>query len=160
MHDFLDDDRLVDKGLRNYWGYNTTNFFAPAARYARTDDGGQVAEFKSMVKALHAAGLEVILDVVYNHTSEGNGMGPMLSFKGIDNPTYYRLVEDDPRYYMDYTGTGNTLNARHPQTLKLIVDSLRYWAQGDARRRLSGSTSPRRSRAARRRSVSSRASST
>ncbi len=129
VHDFLDDDRLVEKGLRNYWDYNTTNFFSPAARYACTDAGGQVAEFKSMVKTLHAAGLEVILDVVYNHTSEGNHMGPMLSFKGIDNPTYYRLVEDDARHYMDYTGTGNTLNARHPQTLKLIVDSLRYWAQ-------------------------------
>ncbi len=129
IHEFLDDKTLVEKGLRNYWGYNTTNFFAPTARYASSgDQGGQIAEFKQMVKILHREGIEVILDVVYNHTSEGNHMGPMLSFKGIDNPTYYRLVEDQPRYYMDYTGTGNSLNVRHPQVLKLIMDSLRYWA--------------------------------
>jgi glycogen operon protein len=129
VHDFLDDKHLIDKGLRNYWGYNTTNYFAPAARYSSSGDTGeQVAEFKSMVKALHREGIEVILDVVYNHTSEGNHMGPMLSFRGIDNATYYRLVQDDPRYYMDYTGTGNSLNVRHPQVLKLIMDSLRYWA--------------------------------
>jgi glycogen operon protein len=129
VHDFLDDKHLIDKGLRNYWGYNTTNYFAPAARYSSSGDTGeQVSEFKSMVKALHREGIEVILDVVYNHTSEGNHMGPMLSFRGIDNATYYRLVQDDPRYYMDYTGTGNSLNVRHPQVLKLIMDSLRYWA--------------------------------
>jgi isoamylase len=129
IHDFLDDKSLVDKGLRNYWGYNTTNFFAPAARYSSSGGkGGQIAEFKQMVKVLHREGIEIILDVVYNHTSEGNHMGPMLSFKGIDNATYYRLVEDDKRFYMDYTGTGNTLNVRHPQVLKLIMDSLRYWA--------------------------------
>jgi glycogen operon protein len=128
VHDFLDDKRLVDMGLRNYWGYNTTNFFSPAARYASSGDlGGQVNEFKSMVKALHREGIEVILDVVYNHTSEGNHLGPMLSFRGVDNTTYYRLVSDNPRYYMDYTGTGNSLNVRHPQVLKLIMDSLRYW---------------------------------
>jgi isoamylase len=128
VHDFLDDKHLVDRGLKNYWGYNTTNFFAPAARYASGgDSGNQVAEFKTMVKTLHKEGLEVILDVVYNHTSEGNHMGPMLSFRGVDNPTYYRLVADNLRYYMDYTGTGNSLNVRHPQVLKLIMDSLRYW---------------------------------
>jgi glycogen operon protein len=130
VHDFLDDKSLIDKGLTNYWGYNTTNFFAPDARYSSSGDGGyQVAEFKSMVKALHREGIEVILDVVYNHTSEGNHMGPMLSFRGVDNPTYYRLVQDQPRYYMDYTGTGNSLNVRHPQVLKLIMDSLRYWVE-------------------------------
>jgi glycogen operon protein len=130
VHDFLDDKSLIDKGLTNYWGYNTTNFFAPDARYSSSGDlGYQVAEFKSMVKALHREGIEVILDVVYNHTSEGNHMGPMLSFRGVDNPTYYRLVQDQPRYYMDYTGTGNSLNVRHPQVLKLIMDSLRYWVE-------------------------------
>jgi glycogen operon protein len=128
IHDILDDKHLVDRGLRNYWGYNTTNFFSPDARYASSGDmGSQVAEFKQMVKTLHREGIEVILDVVYNHTSEGNHMGPMLSFRGVDNPTYYRLVNDNPRYYMDYTGTGNSLNVRHPQVLKLIMDSLRYW---------------------------------
>ncbi len=130
VHSFLDDKMLVERGLRNYWGYNTLNFFAPEARYSSSGDmGGQVAEFKSMVKVLHREGIEVILDVVYNHTSEGNHLGPMLSFRGIDNPTYYRLVTDQPRYYMDYTGTGNSLNVRHPQVLKLIMDSLRYWVQ-------------------------------
>lgn len=129
IHDFLDDKVLMDRGLKNYWGYNTTNFFAPAARYSAAGDAGsQVAEFKSMVKAMHRQGLEVILDVVYNHTSEGNHLGPMLSFRGVDNLTYYRVTPDNPRYYMDYTGTGNTLNVRHPQVLRLIMDSLRYWA--------------------------------
>ena len=128
VHDFLDDKILVDKGLRNYWGYNTTNFFSPEAWYSSSGNRGQqIGEFKTMVRELHRAGIEVILDVVYNHTSEGNQMGPTLSFRGIDNPTYYRLVPDQPRYYMDYTGTGNTLNMRHPQVLKMVMDSLRYW---------------------------------
>jgi isoamylase len=128
VHDFLDDKHLLDKGLRNYWGYNTTNFFSPAARYGGSGEmGQQIGEFKTMVRELHRANIEVILDVVYNHTSEGNHMGPTLSFRGIDNSTYYRLVSDNPRYYMDYTGTGNTLNMRHPQVLKMVMDSLRYW---------------------------------
>jgi glycogen operon protein len=130
VHAFLTDKHLAEKGLSNYWGYNTTNFFSPDARYSGSGDlGGQVAEFKTMVKAFHREGIEVILDVVYNHTAEGNHMGPMLSFRGIDNPTYYRLVGDQQRYYMDYTGTGNSLNVRHPQVLKLIMDSLRYWIE-------------------------------
>ena len=128
VHAFLDDRHLLEKGLRNYWGYNTINFFAPEARYASSRHAnGQVTEFKQMVKTLHAAGIEVILDVVYNHTAEGNHLGPTLSFRGIDNASYYRLVPEDPRFYMDYTGTGNTLNAVHPQVLQLIMDSLRYW---------------------------------
>ena len=132
VHQFVQDSTLLDKGLRNYWGYNTLAFFAPQASYAATATNGQslgqqVQEFKGMVKAMHAAGIEVILDVVYNHTAEGNHLGPTLSFKGIDNPAYYRLVEDDQRYYMDYTGTGNSLNVRHPHSLQLIMDSLRYW---------------------------------
>jgi isoamylase len=128
VHDFLDDKHLVERGLTNYWGYNTTNYFSPEARYSSSGDlGAQVADFKAMVKVLHREGIEVIIDVVYNHTSEGNHLGPMLSFRGIDNPTYYRLVADNPRYYMDYTGTGNSLNVRHPQVLKLIMDNLRYW---------------------------------
>jgi glycogen operon protein len=129
VHQFIQDKTLLDKGLRNYWGYNTLGFFAPHADYAATGraPGQQVQEFKSMVKALHAAGIEVILDVVYNHTAEGNHLGPTLSMKGIDNPAYYRLVEDDPQYYMDYTGTGNSLNVRNPHPLQLIMDSLRYW---------------------------------
>ena len=128
IHEMVDDGHLIDRGLRNYWGYNTLGYFAPAARYSSSGDrGGQVREFKRMVKALHAAGIEVILDVVYNHTCEGNHLGPSLSFKGICNTTYYRTMEDDPRHYMDYTGTGNSLNVRHPQVLKLIMDSLRYW---------------------------------
>ncbi|WP_089896916.1 glycogen debranching protein GlgX [Chitinophaga arvensicola] len=127
VHHFVADRHLVDKGLTNYWGYNSIGFFAPDARYAASGTcGEQVAEFKEMVKALHAAGIEVILDVVYNHTAEGNHLGPTLSFKGVDNAVYYRLT-DDKRYYMDYTGTGNTLNARLPNVLRLIMDSLRYW---------------------------------
>ena len=128
VHAFGSGKHLVDMGLTNYWGYNTINFFAPDARYSSAGDrGGQVREFKEMVKALHQAGIEVILDVVYNHTAEGNQLGPTLSYRGIDNASYYRLVEDDPRFYMDYTGTGNTLNARNPQALQLVMDSLRYW---------------------------------
>ncbi len=128
VHQFVHDKVLVDRGLRNYWGYNTLNYFSPESQYATSgDSGAQVPEFKAMVKALHREGIEVILDVVYNHTAEGNQLGPMLSFRGIDNPTYYKLVPDNPRYYMDYTGTGNSLNVRHPQVLKLIMDSLRYW---------------------------------
>ncbi|WP_290660597.1 glycogen debranching protein GlgX [Aquabacterium sp.] len=124
VHAFIDDQRLVESGLRNYWGYNTIGFFAPEMRYSAT---GSINEFKQMVKDVHAAGLEVILDVVYNHTAEGNHMGPTLCFKGIDNATYYRLSPEDPRYYVDYTGTGNTLNSHHPVVLRLIMDSLRYW---------------------------------
>ncbi|MDP3892598.1 glycogen debranching protein GlgX [Nocardioides sp.] len=128
VHQFVHDNTLLEKGLRNYWGYNTLGFFAPHAEYASVrEDGLQVQEFRSMVKALHAEGIEVILDVVYNHTAEGNHLGPMLSLRGIDNPAYYRLVEDDRQHYMDYTGTGNTLNVRHPHSLQLIMDSLRYW---------------------------------
>ena len=119
---------LTDKGLKNYWGYDSLNYFAPYSGYsADKTPGGQVREFKAMVKALHKAGIEVILDVVYNHTGEGNHLGPTLSMRGVDNAAYYRLVEDDPRYYMDFTGCGNSLNVRHPQILKLIMDSLRYW---------------------------------
>ncbi len=128
VHDFLDDKTLLDKGLHNYWGYNTSNYFSPTARYCSSGDmGQQVGEFKTMVREFHRAGIEVILDVVYNHTSEGNQMGPTLSFRGIDNPTYYRLDLKNQRYYTDYTGTGNTLNMRHPQVLKMVMDSLRYW---------------------------------
>jgi len=128
VHHFIDEGNLVDKGLRDYWGYNTLGYFAPMARYSSSgDQGGQVREFKEMVKALHKAGIEVILDVVYNHTCEGNHMGPMLSWKGVDNATYYRLVQDNPQFYMDYTGTGNSLNVRNPQVLKMLMDSLRYW---------------------------------
>ena len=128
VHEFVDEGHLVDKGLVNYWGYNSLSFFAPAARYASSPGRGEhVREFKEMVKALHRAGIEVILDVVYNHTAEGSELGPTLSLRGIDNTTYYKLVPDQPRYYMNYTGTGNSLNARNPQVLKLIMDSLRYW---------------------------------
>jgi glycogen operon protein len=127
IHHFIDEGHLVDKGLTDYWGYNTLGFFAPMSRYSSAGDlGGQVNEFKQMVKAFHAAGIEVILDVVYNHTCEGNQLGPTLSWRGLCNSTYYRLM-DNPRYYMDYTGTGNTLNVRDPQVLKMIMDSLRYW---------------------------------
>ena len=115
-------------GLRNYWGYNTIGFFAPEAKYSSSGAmGEQVSEFKGMVRNLHAAGIEVILDVVYNHTGEGNHLGPTLSFRGVDNPAYYRLSPEDPRFYMDFTGTGNTFNLLHPRTLQLVMDSLRYW---------------------------------
>jgi len=127
VHHFVHDKFLADKDLANYWGYNTIGFFAPDIRYASsTDHGVQVTEFKQMVKELHKAGIEVILDVVYNHTAEGNQLGPTLSFRGIDNVSNYRLTEDK-RYYMDYTGTGNTLNAKMPNTMRMIMDSLRYW---------------------------------
>lgn len=127
IHHFVDDHHLVERGLSNYWGYNAIGFFAPDSRYATSSiHGEQVVEFKNMVKALHAAGIEVILDVVYNHTAEGNHMGPTLSFKGIDNAGYYRL-SDDKQFYFDFTGTGNTLNANLPNVLRLLMDSLRYW---------------------------------
>ena len=133
VHQFVHDDALVQRELRNYWGYNTIAFFAPHFGYAsagitgRPAPGAHVQEFKAMVRDLHAAGIEVILDVVYNHTAEGNHQGPTLSMRGIDNQAYYRLVDDQPQYYMDYTGTGNSLNVRQPHTLQLIMDSLRYW---------------------------------
>ena len=128
VHQFVHDSTLLEKGLRNYWGYNTIGFFAPHNGYSATGQlGQQVQEFKGMVRSLHDAGIEVILDVVYNHTAEGNHLGPTLSFKGIDNEAYYRLVDNDRQYYMDYTGTGNSLNVRHPHSLQLIMDSLRYW---------------------------------
>ncbi len=128
IHQFVADRHLVERGLTNYWGYSSIGFFAPDVRYAATGQlGHQVTEFKTMVKTLHQAGIEVILDVVYNHTAEGNHLGPTLGFRGIDNAAYYRLVEDDRRYYMDYTGCGNTLFMRHPRTLQMIMDSLRYW---------------------------------
>ena len=130
IHHFVHEPHLLERGLRNYWGYHSIGSFAPHAEYSSAGDGGgQVAEFKAMVKALHAAGLEVILDVVYNHTGEGNHLGPILSLKGIDNRAYYRVVEGDARHYMDYTGTGNSLNMRHPHSLQLVMDSLRYWVQ-------------------------------
>ncbi|HRH79538.1 MAG TPA: glycogen debranching protein GlgX [Thiobacillaceae bacterium] len=124
VHAFVDDRFLVTRGLTNYWGYNSIGFLAPDLRYSAS---GSIKEFKTMVKTLHAHGIEVILDVVYNHTAEGNHMGPTLSFRGIDNAAYYRLTPEDPRYYMDYTGCGNTLNMMHPRVLQLIMDSLRYW---------------------------------
>src|SRR3954467_7807751 len=128
VHHFANDSTLVDKGLSNYWGYNTIGFLAPDPKYSSNRaPGGQVQEFKAMVRALHEASIEVILDVVYNHTAEGNHMGPTLSMRGIDNAAYYRLVDDDKRYYLDYTGTGNSLNVGHPHSLQLIMDSLRYW---------------------------------
>ncbi len=128
VHQFVQDSTLLDKGLSNYWGYNTIGFLAPQNAYSAFGERGQqVQEFKAMVKSLHSAGIEVILDVVYNHTAEGNHLGPTLSFRGIDNAAYYRLVDDDKRYYMDYTGTGNSFNVRHPHSLQLIMDSLRYW---------------------------------
>jgi glycogen operon protein len=129
VHQFVVDRHLKEKGLTNYWGYNSIGFFAPDPRYAASPaDGAHVAEFRDMVRALHEADIEVILDVVYNHTAEGNHLGPTLCFRGLDNASYYRLVQDNPRYYMDYTGTGNTLNMVHPRTLQLLMDSLRYWA--------------------------------
>ncbi len=127
VQEFVDDPFLRARGLTNYWGYSTLGFFAPEQRYACGSRGEQVDEFRQMVKALHAAGIEVILDVVYNHTAEGNHLGPTLSLKGLDNPSYYRLVEDDPRHYWDTTGCGNSLNTTDPQALKLVMDSLRYW---------------------------------
>jgi glycogen operon protein len=128
VHQFAQDSLLLQRGLRNYWGYNSIGFFAPHNEYACSGTRGeQVKEFKGVVKALHRAGIEVILDVVYNHTAEGNHLGPVLSFKGIDNAAYYRTVADNRRYYMDYTGTGNTLNMMHPNVLQLLMDSLRYW---------------------------------
>ena len=127
-HQFIHDKHLVERGLRNYWGYNSIGYLVPHNEYSASGQTGQqVQEFKQMVKGLHEAGIEVILDVVYNHTAEGNHLGPILSFKGIDNAAYYRLMPDDRRYYMDYTGTGNSLNMRHPHVLQLIMDSLRYW---------------------------------
>jgi len=128
VHYFPQDKHLVDQGLRNYWGYNSIAYFAPHGGYAADKrPGAAVAEFKQMVKAMHQAGIEVILDVVYSHTAEGNEFGPVLCFKGIDNAYYYRLMEEDRRRYLDYTGTGNSLNMRHPHVLQLIMDSLRYW---------------------------------
>jgi isoamylase len=130
IHQFVHSQRLLDSGLRNYWGYDSIGFFAPHNEYSgRGQRGEQAHEFKAMVKALHRAGIEVFLDVVYNHTCEGNELGPMLSFKGIDNTAYYRTMADKPRYYMDYTGTGNSLNMRQPYMLQLLMDSLRYWIQ-------------------------------
>jgi len=128
IHHIADEHFLIDKGLTNYWGYSSIGYVAPHALYAATGTKGeQVREFKGMVKALHRAGIEVILDVVYNHTAEGNHLGPMLSFKGVDNKSYYRLMPDEPRFYMDFTGTGNSLNPVHPSVLRLIMDSLRYF---------------------------------
>jgi isoamylase len=128
VHHIADESFLFERDLTNYWGYSTIGYMAPHSEYAATGSHGeQVREFKGMVKALHRAGIEVILDVVYNHTAEGNHLGPMLSFKGIDNASYYRLMPDDPRFYMDFTGTGNSLNPVHPSVLRLIMDSLRYW---------------------------------
>ncbi|HVC25080.1 MAG TPA: glycogen debranching protein GlgX [Acidimicrobiales bacterium] len=128
VHQFVHEQHLVERGLRNYWGYNSICYLAPHADYSSAGSlGQQVQEFKQVVKTMHAAGIEVLLDVVYNHTAEGNHLGPMLSYKGIDNAAYYRLLAEDPRYYVDYTGTGNTLNVRHPHVLQLLMDSLRYW---------------------------------
>ncbi|WP_225410096.1 glycogen debranching protein GlgX [Stigmatella hybrida] len=130
IHASVDESFLTKKGLTNYWGYNTLGYFAPDARFSASGSrGGQVTEFKQMVKALHRAGIEVILDVVYNHTCEGNHLGPTLSFKGLDNAAYYRLTDKDPRYYLDFTGCGNSWNATHPYALKLVADSLRYWVE-------------------------------
>jgi isoamylase len=130
VHQFIHDRHLLDRGLRNYWGYNSIGYFAPHSLYAASGTAGeQVAEFKQMVKALHAAGIEVILDVVYNHTGEGSELGPTLSFRGIDNQSYYRLSPDDPRYYMDFTGCGNTLNLNNLHVLQLLMDSLRFWVE-------------------------------
>jgi isoamylase len=127
VHQFVVDRHLAERGLTNYWGYNSIGFFAPDVRYATRGLGNQVYEFKTMVKTLHAAGLEVILDVVYNHTGEGNHLGPTLSMKGIDNSAFYRLEPSNPRFYTDFTGTGNSLNMQHPRTIQLVMDSLRYW---------------------------------
>ncbi|MGI8475587.1 MAG: glycogen debranching protein GlgX, partial [Thermomicrobiales bacterium] len=130
VHAFIDDDFLVHRSLRNFWGYNTLGFFAPEARYSNGDDrGGQVRDFKETVKALHRAGFEVLLDVVYNHTAESNHLGATLSWRGIDNSVYYRLIKDEPRFYEDVTGTGNTVNLAHPHVLRMVMDSLRYWVE-------------------------------
>ncbi|MDY7229123.1 glycogen debranching protein GlgX [Hyalangium rubrum] len=130
IHALADEPFLTKKGLTNYWGYNTLGYFAPESRYSSSGSlGGQVTEFKQMVKALHRAGIEVLLDVVYNHTCEGNHMGPLLSFKGLDNAAYYRLSDKDPRFYLDFTGCGNSWNASHAYSLKLVADSLRYWVE-------------------------------
>ncbi len=128
VHTFIDDGHLIEKGLANYWGYNTIGFFAPDPRYA-ADVANSLREFKEMVARLHDAGLEVILDVVYNHTAEGNERGPTLSFKGIDNASYYRLLPDQKRYYINDTGTGNTVNLSHPRVMQMVTDSLRYWVE-------------------------------
>jgi glycogen operon protein len=127
VHQFVDDRHLVERGLSNYWGYNSIGFFAPHHAYGTRSVGQQVYEFKSMVKTLHRAGIEVILDVVYNHTAEGNHLGPTLSLRGIDNKAFYRLSPEDPRYYIDFSGTGNSLNMLHPRAIQLIMDSLRHW---------------------------------
>jgi isoamylase len=128
VHAHVDDKALVDRGLTNYWGYNSIGFFAPEGKYSSSGDlGSQVTEFKAMVRNLHVAGIEVILDVVYNHTAEGNHLGPTLGFRGIDNIAFYRLRTEKPRFYLDFTGTGNTFNLLHPRTLQLVMDSLRYW---------------------------------
>ena len=127
VHSFINDSYLLDKGLTNYWGYNSIGFFAPDPRYA-ADVANSLREFKEMVACVHEAGLELILDVVYNHTAEGNELGPTLSFKGIDNTSYYRLLPDKPRYYINDTGTGNTVNLSHPRVIQMVTDSLRYWA--------------------------------
>jgi glycogen operon protein len=126
VHTFLDDAHLLERGLSNYWGYNSIGFFAPDPRYA-ADRANSLREFKEMVARFHDAGLEVILDVVYNHTAEGNERGPTLSFRGIDNASYYRLIPDRKRYYINDTGTGNTLNLSHPRVIQMVTDSLRYW---------------------------------
>ena len=137
VHHIIDEHFLHEKGLTNYWGYSSIGFFAPHAGYAATGrHGEQVNEFKGMVKALHRAGIEVILDVVYNHTAEGNHLGPTLAFRGIDNASYYRLEPGDPRRYVDFTGTGNSLNPVHPSVLRMIMDSLRYWVLEMPRRRV------------------------
>lgn len=129
IHAFVDDAFLTGQGLRNYWGYSTLNYFTPEPRYGSSPDPlGQIGEFRSMVKSMHAAGIEVILDVVFNHTCEGNHLGPMLSWKGIDNRTYYRLESENSRFYTDFTGTGNTVDLSHPQVIKMVLDSMRYWA--------------------------------
>jgi glycogen operon protein len=127
VHQFVQDSRLLDRGLRNYWGYNSIGYLAPHNEYALRQNGEQVQEFKQLVKTMHEAGIEVILDVVYNHTAEGNHLGPILSLKGFDNAGYYRLSPENRRYFVDYTGTGNSMNMRHPHVLQLIMDSLRYW---------------------------------
>jgi glycogen operon protein len=129
VHHFASDRHLVEQGLSNYWGYNSIGFFAPHVGYATEGSQQQVSEFKSMVRTLHRAGIEVILDVVYNHTAEGNQLGPSLSLRGVDNSVYYRLAPEDPRYYLDYTGTGNSINTLHPRAMGLITDSLRYWVE-------------------------------